>query len=183
MYIGIDLGTSGIKAVLTSTTGEIIAQATAGLECSHLHPLHSEQHPQDWVNALHLVMADLQQQQSLAQVRSIGLSGQMHGAVLLDVQGQVLRPAILWNDGRSFAECEELSTHTTDALNITGNLIMPGFTAPKLLWVKTHEPDIFAQINKVLLPKDFLRYILSGEYVTEMSDASGTMWLLSLIHI
>lgn len=177
MYIGIDLGTSGIKAVLTSTTGEIIAQATAGLDCSHLHPLHSEQHPQDWVNALHLVMADLQQQQSLAQVRSIGLSGQMHGAVLLDVQGHVLRPAILWNDGRSFAECEELSTHTTDALNITGNLIMPGFTAPKLLWVKTHEPDIFAQIDKVLLPKDFLRYILSGEYVTEMSDASGTMWL------
>ncbi len=177
MYIGIDLGTSSIKAVLTSPLGKIIAQASAGLECSQLQPLHSEQYPHDWVYALHQVMADLQQQQSLDQVRSIGLSGQMHGAVLLDADGNVLRPAILWNDGRSFAECEELTTHITDAVNITGNLIMPGFTAPKLLWVKTHEPDIFAQIDKVLLPKDFLRYILSGECVSEMSDASGTMWL------
>ena len=111
---------------------------------------------------------------ALSAVRAIGLSGQMHGATLLDARGGVLRPAILWNDGRADAECAALEARVPDSRRITGNLAMPGFTAPKLLWVAAHEPDVFARIAKVLLPKDYLRYRLSGEYVAEPSDASGT---------
>ena len=114
---------------------------------------------------------------ALAATRAIGLSGQMHGATLLDARGAVLRPAILWNDGRSGAECAALEAAVPDARRITGNLAMPGFTAPKLLWVAAHEPEVFARVAKVLLPKDYLRYRLSGEHVAEMSDASGTLWL------
>ena len=114
---------------------------------------------------------------ALAATRAIGLSGQMHGATLLDARGDVLRPAILWNDGRSGAECAALEARVPDSRRITGNLAMPGFTAPKLMWVAAHEPEVFAKVAKVLLPKDYLRYRLSGEHVAEMSDASGTLWL------
>ena len=110
-------------------------------------------------------------------VRAIGLSGQMHGAVLLDAAGEVLRPAILWNDGRSEPQCAEFTERVPRLAQIAGNLAMPGFTAPKLLWVRDHQPLIFAQVAKVLLPKDWLRFKLSGEFFTDCSDASGTLWL------
>ena len=114
---------------------------------------------------------------ALAATSAIGLSGQMHGATLLDARGEVLRPAILWNDGRSGAECDALEARVPESRRITGNLAMPGFTAPKLMWVAAHEPEVFGRVAKVLLPKDYLRYRLSGEHVAEMSDASGTLWL------
>jgi xylulokinase len=112
-----------------------------------------------------------------AVVEGIGLSGQMHGAVLMDAQGDVLRPAILWNDGRSAAQCEQLTQQVPELSRITGNLAMPGFTAPKLLWVREQEPDVFVRTHRVLLPKDWLRWQLTGEAVSEMSDAAGTLWL------
>ena len=114
---------------------------------------------------------------ALAQVQGIGLSGQMHGAVALDAADRVLRPAILWNDGRSAPQCEQMMAACPSLPTITGNLAMPGFTAPKLAWMREHEPELFAQVRKVLLPKDWLRLQLSGEHVSEMSDAAGTLWL------
>src|SRR5690606_23162462 len=112
----------------------------------------------------------------IAAVRGIGLSGQMHGATLLDSAGKVLRPCILWNDTRSFREAAELDANPIFR-RLTGNIVFPGFTAPKLAWVRANEPDIFAHVAKVLLPKDYLRYWLTGEFVSEMSDAAGTSWL------
>ena len=114
---------------------------------------------------------------ALSAVEGIGLCGQMHGAVLLDATGAVLRPAILWNDGRSVAECAELEATFPTLRQVTGNIAMPGFTAPKLLWVRKHEPAVFARVRKVLLPKAYIRYRLTGEMIEEMSDASGTLWL------
>jgi len=179
MYLGLDLGTSELKALLLADDHRIVATAGARLELSRPHPLWAEQAPEQWADALHIVMRQLQAThgEALAQVRAIGLSGQMHGAVLLDAEGQVLRPAILWNDGRSAAQCEGLTQAVPSLAQITGNLAMPGFTAPKLLWVREHEPEIFARVARVLLPKDWLRFMLSGEAVGEMSDAAGTLWL------
>nr|WP_136252905.1 xylulokinase [Ningiella ruwaisensis] len=177
MYIGIDLGTSGIKVVLTDEEGQVLASHTASLEVSRPAPLYSEQAPQDWVDALNKSMEQLSHEHALNKVKAIGLSGQMHGAVLLDKHADVIRPAILWNDGRSHQECEELEQAVPNSREITGNLMMPGFTAPKLLWVKKHEPEHFARIDKVLLPKDYLRYVLSGDYASDMSDSAGTLWL------
>lgn len=179
MYLGIDLGTSGLKLLLLDAQHQVHATADAPLTQQHPQALWSEQSPADWWTGLELAVAQLRAQAPLAwgQVRAIGLSGQMHGAVLLDAQGAVLRPAILWNDGRSGAQCAELEAAEPRARNITGNLAMPGFTAPKLLWLRTHEPHIFERIDKVLLPKDWLRLQLSGDAVSEMSDASGTLWL------
>ncbi len=172
--IGIDLGTSGLKAVLIGKDGGLLAEAAAPLSVSYPHPLWSEQSPEDWWEATGSAMAMLRARADLSQVRAIGLAGQMHGAVLLDAVDQVLRPAILWNDGRSSAECVALDPL---ARRIAGNLAMPGFTAPKLLWVHRHEPDVFASLSRVLLPKDWLRLRMSGEAVSDMSDASGTLWL------
>jgi xylulokinase len=126
-----------------------------------------------------LALAALRQAhpQAYAAVQAIGLSGQMHGAVLLDAQDQVLRPAILWNDTRASAECQQMMSELPELAQIAGSLAMPGFTAPKLRWLAKHEPDIFARIAKVLLPKDYVRLMLTGEHVTDLSDASGTMWL------
>lgn len=179
MYLGLDLGTSELKALLLREDHHICAVARAPLTVSQPQALWSEQDPAQWVQALEVVMHQLRQDQpeALRQVRGIGLSGQMHGAVLQDAAGHVLRPAILWNDGRSARECEALE-HAVPALQtITGNRAMPGFTAPKLLWLRTHEPDCFARTTRVLLPKDWLRWWLSGDAVTDMSDASGTLWL------
>jgi xylulokinase len=122
-------------------------------------------------------MLALAAQRSLKAVRAVGLTGQMHGAVLMGRQQEVLRPAILWNDGRSARACQQLEASVPDARKITGNLMMPGFTAPKLLWVKEHEPAIFNQIAHVLLPKDYLRWRMTGDFASDMSDAAGTMWL------
>ena len=179
MYLGIDLGTSGVKLVLLDDSHRIVALADAPLGLSRPQPLWSEQDPQDWWRALEQAMAQLGSQAptALAGVRAVGLSGQMHGAVLLDGHQRVLRPAILWNDGRAAEECKELERIEPRSREITGNLAMPGFTAPKLLWVRRHEPAVFAEVRTVLLPKDWLRLQLTGELASDMSDASGTLWL------
>jgi xylulokinase len=177
MYLGIDLGTSGVKAVLINTEGDLLDQASAPLSIVNPQPLWSEQDPQAWWDAAGQAVAALRVAHDLKAVRGIGLSGQMHGAVLLDEADRVLRPAMLWNDGRSGAECGVLEAAEPRSRAITGNLAMPGFTAPKLLWVRDHEPDIFAATRRVLLPKDWLRLKLTGDAVAEMSDASGTLWL------
>lgn len=177
MYIGIDLGTSGIKTVLMSQTGEIIDSVSRALKVHRPQPLWSEQDPADWWNALQETLDELAQRHALADVRSIGVTGQMHGATLLDQDNQIIRPCILWNDGRSAAECTELEQLVPDSRQITGNIMMPGFTAPKLLWVKKHESENFSKVAKVLLPKDYLRLLLSGDYASDMSDAAGMLWL------
>lgn len=177
MYIGIDLGTSGVKVVLLSENGHPVASHSEPLTLSRPHPLWSEQSPFEWWQATDKALLALAEKQSLKEVRAMGLTGQMHGATLLDSQQKVLRPAILWNDGRSAEQCRTLEENVPDSRAITGNVMMPGFTAPKLLWVKQHEPDIFSQIDKVLLPKDYLRWCLTGEFASDMSDAAGTMWL------
>ncbi|WP_042861614.1 xylulokinase [Dickeya sp. NCPPB 3274] len=177
MYIGIDLGTSGVKAILLRENGDVAASHSVPLNVSRPHPLWSEQDPQAWWQATDAALTGLAAQQALQGVRAIGLTGQMHGATLLDAKQRVLRPAILWNDGRSAAQCRQLEQQVPDARRITGNLMMPGFTAPKLKWVQQHEPDIFRQIDKVLLPKDYLRWCLTGDFASDMSDAAGTLWM------
>ncbi|WP_455385714.1 xylulokinase [Acidihalobacter prosperus] len=177
MYLGIDLGTSGVKALLLGEDGEAIAGHSEALPISRPHPLWSEQDPADWWRATDAAVRTLGDRHSLSGVRAIGLSGQMHGATLLDDRRRVLRPAILWNDGRSSRQCAEFERRIPDARRITGNIAMPGFTAPKLLWVREHEPDVFRAVDKVLLPKDYLRLELTGEFASDMSDSAGTLWL------
>ncbi len=179
MYLGLDLGTSELKALLLDERHNIVGTAHAPLTVQRPQPGWSEQHPADWWSALEQVMDTLHRQhpQALARLQGVGLSGQMHGAVLLDAREQVLRPAILWNDGRSAPQCQQLTRIVPSLHDITGNLAMPGFTAPKLLWVQAHEPAVFAQVRRVLLPKDWLRLRLTGEAASDMSDASGTLWL------
>jgi len=179
MYLGIDLGTSAVKVLLVDDRQRVVDQASAPLAVSRPQPLWSEQDPEAWWSATQAAVGTLRQRQAaaLAAVRGIGLSGQMHGATLLDPADRVLRPAMLWNDGRSAAECAELERRVPDSRTITGNLAMPGFTAPKLLWVAAHEPEVFGRTARVLLPKDYLRLRLAGEYVSDMSDAAGTLWL------
>lgn len=182
MFIGIDLGTSGVKAVLLDRAGAVLGSASAALTASRPHPRWSEQAPQDWWQAAQTALRELIAQAAAkgveaARIEALGLTGQMHGATLLDRDGEVLRPAILWNDGRSDVECVELERAVPELPAIAGNLAMPGFTAPKLLWVRKHEPDVFARIAHVLLPKDYLRYLLTGVFATDASDASGTLWL------
>ncbi len=177
MYIGIDLGTSGVKAILLNEQGDVVASHTEKLTVSRPHPLWSEQDPEQWWLATDRAVKTLGQQHSLREVKALGIAGQMHGATLLDEQQKVLRPAILWNDGRCAEECVMLENQVPQSRVITGNLMMPGFTAPKLLWVQRHEPDIFSQVDKVLLPKDYLRLRMTGEFASDMSDAAGTMWL------
>lgn len=176
MYLGIDLGTSAVKVVLTDETDRIVAQASAPLEVSRRHPLWSEQDPDAWWTGCDAAVRELGQTSDLRAVRGIGLSGQMHGATLFGADDEPLRPAILWNDGRSAAECEELEA-LPRFREISGNLAMPGFTAPKLLWVRKHEPEIFERVRRVLLPKDALRLRMTGDAATDLSDASGTLWL------
>ena len=176
MYIGLDLGTSGLKAILIDDAQSILAEAVAPLDVNRPFDSWSEQAPASWLDAADAVMTALGAQASLAAVRGIGLSGHMHGATLLDASDQVLRPCILWNDSRSAVQAAAL-----DALPmfraLTGNIVFPGFTAPKLEWVRQHEPKIFERTAKVLLPKDYLRLWLTGDHVAEMSDAAGTSWL------
>ncbi|AXQ94985.1 xylulokinase [Cereibacter azotoformans] len=175
MYIGLDLGTSGLKGILIDEGQRVLAEASAPLTVSRPHEGWSEQSPADWIAAAEAVMDQLAAQ-GLAGVKGIGLSGQMHGATLLDGSDEVLRPCILWNDTRSHAEATELDADPRFRA-ITGNIVFPGFTAPKLAWVARHEPAIRARVARVLLPKDYLRLWLTGEHVAEMSDAAGTSWL------
>ena len=177
--VGIDIGTSSVKVALVASDDRLIASASRPLTVSRPKPGFSEQDPEHWWQAVLACMDDLHAAHGaeLAAADGIGLSGQMHGATLLDDRGAVLRPCILWNDGRSAAECERLTREWPQLHAVTGNLAMPGFTAPKLMWVKAHEPSIFARVATVLLPKAYVRYRLCGEKVEEMSDASGTSWL------
>jgi len=176
MFLGIDLGTSSVKAVLIDDTGALVDECAAPLAVSHPQPLWSEQDPDAWWTASVAAVAGLAAERR-ARVRGVGLSGQMHGAVLLDAAQRTIRPAILWNDGRSAAACRELERREPRSRAITGNLAMPGFTAPKLIWLAEHEPVHYARVAHVLLPKDWLRFKLTGECVSEPSDAAGTLWL------
>src|SRR5271165_5009228 len=178
-YLGLDIGTSSVKALLVDADQKVVAEASPSLSVSRPHPLWSEQDPEDWVSGVEAAVAAIRRHAhaEFEALAGVGLSGQMHGATLLDANDKPLRPAILWNDGRSFAECAELKRRVPDLEKRTGNLAMPGFTAPKMLWVAAHEPEIAKATRRVLLPKDYVRLRLSGEAVSEMSDASGTLWL------
>ena len=176
MFIGIDVGTSGVKAVLLSQSGAVLDQATAPLAVSRPSPTWSEQNADDWWSATQAAVLALDPALR-SQVQGIGLAGQMHGATLLGADDRPLRPAILWNDGRSFAECAELEQIEPRTRAITGNIAMPGFTAPKLLWVRNHEPEIFEQVRHVLLPKDYVRLCMTGDKASDLSDSAGTLWL------
>ncbi len=179
MFLGIDIGTSSVKAVLVNADGAVVASASRPCAVSRPHPLWSEQDPEQWVTGAIAAVDELAAgwPDAVGDVVGVGFSGQMHGATLLDRNGAVLRPAILWNDGRSFAQCAALERALPDFRAVSGNIAMPGFTAPKLLWVAEHEPEIFAAVAKVLLPKAYVRWRLSGAMVEDMSDASGTLWL------
>ncbi len=178
-YLGIDLGTSEVKALVMSAQGEVLAVAHAGLTLQHPQPGWAEQDPAQWwqatINACRSLQAQIPEQ--YASIAAIGLSGQMHGATVLDESHQVLRPCILWNDGRSARQCLDMTAACPELHQIAGNLAMPGFTAPKIAWLRANEPDVFQRIAKVVLPKDYLRFLLTGELVSEMSDAAGTLWL------
>ena len=178
MYLGLDLGTSSLKAMLIDDGQKVIASADAPLSVSRPHHGWSEQNPVDWIEACRIAVGRLGEHHgaALAAVRGIGLSGHMHGATLVDKAGDVLRPCILWNDTRSYAEAAVLDADP-QFRQITGNIVFPGFTAPKLVWVRNNEPALFARVAKVLLPKDYLRFWLTGEYISEMSDSAGTAWL------
>ena len=178
MYLGLDLGTSGVKAMLIDGDQKIVGSANGSLDVSRPHSGWSEQEPAHWVRATEEAVVGLKAKhpKEFAAVRGIGLSGQMHGATLIDATDKVLRPCILWNDTRSYVEAAALDADPRFRA-LTGNIVFPGFTAPKLAWVEKHEPDIFSKIAKVLLPKDYLRLWLTGEYISEMSDSAGTSWL------
>jgi xylulokinase len=180
--LGIDIGTSGTKTLAIDERGTILASASAEYPCAHPKPGWSEQDPELWWNAtiktLKIVLAA--GKFAPADVAGIGLSGQMHGSVLLDQAGKVVRPALLWNDQRTAAECREIEERAggREALvRMVANPALTGFTAPKLLWVRKHEPASWERVRQVLLPKDYIRYRLTGTFATEVSDASGTLML------
>ncbi|MBC3301056.1 xylulokinase [Pseudomonas sp. SWRI18] len=172
--LGIDLGTSELKAILMDLDGTVLAHAGVRLSVSRRHSGWSEQAPEDWWQACLQALAQLRGHAAFARVACIGLSGQMHGAVLLGADNRVLYPAILWDDSRAVAEAEQLGAEFSE---VTGSLPMAGLTAPKLLWLQHHEPEVFKAIECVLSPKDYLRLRLTGERISDMSDAAGTLWL------
>ncbi|QOL80297.1 xylulokinase [Pseudooceanicola spongiae] len=176
--LGLDLGTSGLRALLIDASGAVIGAAESPCRVSNPHPGWSEQNPAEWVVALEAALEELKEAHpaALAAVTGIGVAGHMHGATLLDAEGAVIRPCILWNDTRSHAEAARLDA-IPGVRELSGNIVFPGFTAPKLDWVRTHEPEHFARVAKVLLPAAYLNYYLTGEYVADMSDSAGTSWL------
>ena len=179
LLLGIDVSTTGAKALLMDSGGRVVRSSTTPLALSTPRPLWAEQPPEEWwrgvVRSIREVLAHAGVDS--ARVAAIGLTGQMHGLVLLDDNGEVLRPAILWNDQRTAAECDAIRARVGKAkrLAITGNDALTGFTAPKLLWVREHEPQTFARIRHVMLPKDYIRYKLTAQYATDVADASGTL--------
>lgn len=173
--LGIDLGTSGCKTVLVARDGSILATATASYSLSTPKPLWSEQAPADWWSGLVASVKTVLAKFPNEAIEGIGIGGQMHGAVLLDAADRVVRPAILWNDGRCEEECAILHKKFPGIIKETGNRALVGFTAPKLLWVQRHEPKVWKQVRSVLLPKDWLRFRLTGEKVAEMSDGAGML--------
>ena len=178
-FLGIDIGTSAVKAVLVDGAQHLLAEAETPLAISRPRPLWSEQDPDAWWAATCEVLAALRAAEPAAwtAVRGIGLSGQMHGAVVLGADDRPLRPAILWNDGRAQAECRLLAERVPQIGRIAGVPPTPGYTAPKLLWLAAHEPELFARVARVLLPKDYVRLKLTGEHATDPVDAAGTLWL------
>lgn len=176
MYLGIDIGTSGVKAVITDAAQTVVNQASASLTVSRPHPLWSEQDPASWWRATDEAVRKLDPKLRAA-VRAVGLSGQMHGATCLDKDDKIIRPAILWNDGRSGQSCADMMAEMPGLTDVAGNLAMAGFTAPKLHWMRAHEPKNFKRISKVLLPKDYVRLLMSGDYASDMSDSAGTLWM------
>jgi len=179
MYLGLDLGTSALKAVLVNEAAKVVAETSVALAISRPKPTWSEQNAPDFWMAVCAVVDEFKRDHAgaLAKVRGIGLSGQMHGAVLLDAQDKPVRPVILWNDGRAARECGALARDFPDLPFTTGVVAMPGFTAPKLMWLKAHEPANFTKVRTIMLPKDYLRLKLTGVKATDMSDAAGTWWL------
>jgi xylulokinase len=174
--VGLDVGTTGVKAVALSAEGEVLATASHGYPLSTPRAGWSEQDPEDWWQASEAALGEVA---SGHEVAGIGLSGQMHGLVVLDDAGRVIRPAILWNDQRTAAECAEIEERIglERLVALTGNRALTGFTAPKLLWLRRHEPDAYARVSRVLLPKDYVRLRLTGEWAIDASDASGTLLL------
>lgn len=177
--LGIDVSTTGAKALLVDEQGNVRATATTEYPSSNPFPLWSEQNPEDWWRATCASIREVLGASAVPAgvIRGIGLTGQMHGLVLLDAQGDVLRPAILWNDQRTAAQCIEITERVGGLERLvewTGNAVFPGLTAPKVLWVRENEPHVYKRIAHILLPKDYVRYRLTGEYATEVSDASGT---------
>jgi len=172
--VGLDVGTTAVKALAVSPTGEVLERVEREYPLSTPRPGWSEQDPEDWVRAADSALSEVG-----AGADGIGLSGQMHGLVCLDAAGKVLRPAILWNDQRTGAQCAEIEERVgfERLIELTGNRALPGFTAPKLLWVREHEPEVYARIAHVLLPKDYVRLRLTGEYAMDVTDASGTLLL------
>ena len=176
MFLGIDIGTSGVKAIVLDEHGVLAGQGSAPLTVTRPQALWSEQAPEDWWTATTAAVLAIEPGLR-AGVKAVGLAGQMHGATLLGADDKPLRPGILWNDGRSFAECAALEASVPQLRDITGNLAMPGFTAPKLLWVRQQEPAVFRQVKRVLLPKDYVRLRMTGDAASDMSDSAGTLWL------
>jgi xylulokinase len=185
LLLGIDIGTSGSKALLLAADGSVVASATGEYPLYTPRPLWAEQDPADWwtatTGAIRRVLGTTGV--SAEQIAGVGLTGQMHGLVLLDAAGRVLRPCIMWNDQRTGPQCAAITARLglPKLLELIANPLLPGFTAPKIVWVREHEPDVYAQVAHVLLPKDYIRYRLTGEYATEVSDASG-MALLDVAH-
>ena len=179
MYLGLDIGTSSIKGLLQNQDGETIASHNAILSISRPKEGYSEQNPQDWIEATKLVISAIKGKagSELKKLLAIGLSGQMHGLVAIDKADIVLRPAILWNDARCDEQAKRLDAQFPDFRRIAGNAVMAGFTAPKAVWMAEQEKEIFKQIKTILLPKDYVRFWLTGEKFSDMSDASGTLWL------
>ena len=177
--LGLDLSTTGAKALLIDDTGRVVTTATTPLTLSAPQPLWSEQDPREWWEATRnsIAITLSSANASAESVAAIGLTGQMHGLVVLDQDGNVLRPAILWNDQRCGAECDEIRARVGHErlVQITGNDALTGFTAPKILWIERHEPEIYARIRHVLLPKDYIRYKLTGAFAMDKADGSGTM--------
>ena len=171
--VGLDVGTTGVKALAVSPDGDVLGRAEQDYALSTPQPGWSEQDPEDWCRAAEAALDSL----AVSDLGGIGLSGQMHGLVALDERERVLRPAILWNDQRTAAECAEIEERLglLRLVGLTGNRALPGFTAPKLLWLRRHEPEIYARIAHILLPKDYVRLRLTGERATDASDASGTL--------
>lgn len=178
-YIGIDIGTSSVKALLIDSGGRVIKTAVPEYSFQTPKPLWAEADPLDWWEATQQAIKELLLKVQSSEIAGIGLTGQMHGMVAMNKEGSVLRPCIMWNDQRSHLECDEITERVGQKkiLSITGNPVLPGFTAPKILWTQKNEPDLFALIDKVVLPKDFIRYKLTGSFFSDVSDASGTSLL------
>jgi xylulokinase len=174
---GLDVGTSAVKGVALDEAGDVLGVAEASYPLSTPRPGWAEQDPEDWWRAAQEVLTRLQA--AAGAPAGIGLSGQMHGLVTLDASERLLRPAMLWNDQRTAAECAQIEAALglERLIELTGNRALPSFTAPKLLWLRNHEPDVYARIAHVLLPKDYVRLRLCGEHATDVADASGTLWL------